>query len=97
MLSFRGHHRYGLVVVFFVSSFFVTVPSDFSVTVVSLDFTDPSSLTFTSSVRETVRSHPTRRDDAATIDIVAHTIIFRFIRLNVSPEVILRYRTRPAP
>jgi len=45
-------------VVFFVSSFVVTVPSEFSVTVLSFVLTVPSLLVELFSVFETVRPHP---------------------------------------
>src|SRR5436190_6114014 len=67
----------GFGVVFLVSSFFSIVPSDFSVTVFSLDLTVPSLFTLLLSVRETVRSHPTKTKEAKT-DAVAYIAILRF-------------------
>jgi hypothetical protein len=73
-------NTYGFGEVFFVSSVFVTVPSAFSFTVVSFDLVDPSLRTLVSSVLEIVRSQPINSDDPATIAIVAHNPILRFIR-----------------
>ncbi len=76
----RGWERpYGFGEVFLVSSFFSTVPSDFSVTVFSFDLTVPSLLTLVLSVLEMVRSHPTNKHEKARIDVTAHIAILRFM------------------
>ena len=72
-------HRQGLSV-FFVSVL-VTVPSGFSVTFFSFDSTVPSLLTLVSSVLETVRSHPTVRNDNPKNAIAAKVISLRFMYL----------------
>ena len=69
--------------VFLVSSVLITVPSDFSVTVFSCDLTVPSLLTLLLSVLETVRSHPTNKEEQARTDVAANIAILRFIRSNV--------------
>jgi hypothetical protein len=53
------------------SSVLVTVPSDDWVTVFSFDLTVPSLLVLLLSVLETVRSHPTIRNDNAKADVAA--------------------------
>ena len=55
------------------------VPSDFSVTVFSFDLTVPSLLVLLLSVLETVRSHPTRKDERARADVAANITILRFM------------------
>jgi len=57
--------------VFFVSSVFVTVPSDDCVTVFSLLFTVPSLLAVVVSVLDISRSQPTVRKDNVNAEIAA--------------------------
>jgi len=82
-------------VVFLVSSFLITVPSGFSVTVCSFDLTVPSLLTLLLSVLETVRSHPTNKEEKARTDVAANIAILRFIRSNVDEEWRVRYGAYP--
>jgi hypothetical protein len=67
--------------VFLVSSVLVTVPSDDWVTVFSFDLTAPSLLVLLLSVFETVRSHPTIRNDNAKADVAAKKITLQFFIL----------------
>jgi hypothetical protein len=77
-------------VVFLDSSVLVTVPSGDWVTVFSFDLTVPSLLTLLLSVLETVRSHPTTRNDNAKADVAARkTTLQFFILLLHSPFSIL--------
>ena len=72
--------------VFLVSSVLVTVPSDDLVTVFSFDLTVPSLLTVVLLSLETVRSHPTNRNDNAKADVAAKkTTLQFFILLLHSP------------
>ena len=87
--------RQGFGVVFLVSSVLVTVPSAFSVTVFSLDLTVPSLLTLLLSVLETVRSHPTNKDDKARNDVATNIAILRFIGRNISAGLTLDYGVYP--
>jgi hypothetical protein len=88
--------RQGFGVVFLVSSVLVTVPSDFSVTVFSFDLTEPSLLTLVLSVLETVRSHPTNKDEQARTDVAANIAILRFITRKVDAESPVGYGTGSA-
>jgi hypothetical protein len=63
------------------SSVLVTVPSDDWVTVFSFDLTVPSLLVLLLSVLETVRSHPTIRNDNAKADVAAKKITLQFFIL----------------
>jgi hypothetical protein len=83
-------------VVFLVSSVLITVPSDFSVTVFSFDLTVPSLLTLLLSVLETVRSHPTNKDEKAMTDAAANIAILRFMRSNVGVGLNIGYGAYPA-
>jgi hypothetical protein len=74
-----------------VSSVLITVPSGFSVTVFSFDLTVPSLLTLLLSVLETVRSHPTNKDEKARNDVAANNAILRFIGSNISAALALGY------
>jgi hypothetical protein len=60
------------------SSVLVTVPSDDWVTVFSFDLTVPSLLTVLVFSLETVRAHPTSRNDNAKADIATQFTIIRF-------------------
>ena len=66
-----------------VSSVLVTVPSDDWVTVFSFDLTVPSLLVLLLSVLETVRSHPTNRNDNAKADVAVKKITLQFFILFV--------------
>ena len=69
----------------------VTVPSDFSVTVFSFDFTVPSLLTLVLSVLEIVRSQPTMRNDNAKADAADKTAILLFMAIRLSAAVVAGY------
>src|SRR5436190_15205686 len=73
--------------VVFFSSFLTVVPSDDSVTVFSFFSTVPSLLTFSLSVFETVRSHPTINSENATADIATHGVILQFF-INVIVSIL---------
>lgn len=60
------------------SSVLVTVPSDDWVTVFSFVLTVPSLLTVLVFSLETWRSHPTKRNDNAKVDIATQATLIRF-------------------
>ena len=63
------------------SSVLVVVPSDDWVTVFSFDLTLPSLLVLLLSVLETVRSHPTNKNDNAKADVATHITAIQFLIL----------------
>jgi hypothetical protein len=84
---------YGRVV--FVSCFFSTVPSAFSVTVVSFFFTVPSLLTVVLSFFEMVRSHPPVRKVSASVEDTTNSSLIVFMLANLRATLVFQYGVNP--